>query len=141
MKYRQALSMCLDLFHTIEREPACVKSRKPTPDSFLVAEQPAKHRTKHAAGHRTTYLAPFRFINELHHGAKVVITMPYGRFTYFVQYQKIVAPTDVGVVDNVGYDRLVMSACNPIYSATQRIIVFARLRSVVPLGPARAAVD
>lgn len=111
------------------------------PGHYPATALPGMGETVGVAGHRTTYLAPFRFINELHHGAKVVVTMPYGRFTYVVQYQKIVAPTDVGVVDNVGYDRLVMSACNPLYSATQRIIVFARLRSFVPLGPARAAVD
>jgi sortase A len=43
------------------------------------------------------------------------------------------------VTRNVGYDRLVLSACNPLYSAAQRIIVFARLQSVQPLGPARSA--
>ena len=60
--------------------------------------------------------------------------MPYGKFTYVVQKQQIVQPTDVWVVNNVGYDRLVLSACNPIYSASQRIIVFAKLRSVTPAG-------
>ncbi len=62
--------------------------------------------------------------------------MPYGRFTYVVQYHKIVLPTDIGVIDNVGYERLVLSACNPLYSAAQRIIVFARLQHVQPLGAA-----
>jgi sortase A len=36
------------------------------------------------------------------------------------------------VIRNVGYDRLVLSACNPLYSAAQRIIVFARLVGVQP---------
>ena len=39
---------------------------------------------------------------------------------------------------DVGYDRLVLSACNPLYSAAQRIIVFAKLTQVQPLGAARA---
>ncbi len=43
-----------------------------------------------------------------------------------------------GVIDNVGYERLVLSACNPLYSAAQRIIVFARLRTCNPWArPAR----
>ena len=88
------------------------------------------------AGHRTTYLAPFKQINELVAGDRILLTMPYGRFTYRVQYQKIVLPTALWVTRNVGYDRLVLSACNPLYSAAQRIIVFARLQSVKPLGPA-----
>jgi len=58
--------------------------------------------------------------------------MPYARFTYVVQRRKIVLPTALWVLRNVGYDRLVLSACNPLYSAAQRIIVFARLQEVQP---------
>ena len=64
--------------------------------------------------------------------------MPYGLFTYAVQYRRIVLPTALWVTHNVGYERLVLSACNPLYSAAQRIIIFARLQSVKPLGPAAA---
>jgi sortase A len=97
---------------------------------------PGMGQTVAIAGHRTTYLAPFKLINELVPGNRIVITMPYGRFTYVVQYHRIVLPTALWVTHNVGYDRLVLSACNPLYSAAQRIIVFARLRSVKPRGPA-----
>jgi sortase A len=97
---------------------------------------PGMGQTVAIAGHRTTYLAPFKLINELVPGNRIVITMPYGRFTYVVQYHRIVLPTALWVTHNTGYDRLVLSACNPLYSAAQRIIVFARLRSVKPLGPA-----
>jgi sortase A len=97
---------------------------------------PGMGLTVAVAGHRTTYLAPFRRINELVPGNRIVLTMPYGRFTYRVQYRQIVLPTALWVTHNVGYDRLVLSACNPLYSAAQRIIVFARLSSVTPLGPA-----
>ena len=98
---------------------------------------PGMGQTVAIAGHRTTYLAPFRFINELKPGDRIFITMRYGKFTYVVQYLRIVKPSDVWVINDVGYERLVLSACNPIYSAAQRIIVFARLKSVQPLGPAR----
>jgi sortase A len=98
---------------------------------------PGMGQTVAIAGHRTTYLAPFRFINQLKPGDRISITMRYGKFTYVVQYLRIVKPTDVAVINDVGYERLVLSACNPIYSAAQRIIVFARLKSVQPLGPAR----
>jgi sortase A len=97
---------------------------------------PGMGQTVAIAGHRTTYLAPFRRINELRPGNRIVLNMPYGRFTYVVQYHRIVLPTALWVTNNVGYDRLILSACNPLYSAAQRIIVFARLRSVKPLGPA-----
>jgi sortase A len=86
------------------------------------------------AGHRTTYLAPFRDVNELKAGDPVVVDMPYARFTYAVQQVKIVSPDDIGVTRSVGYDRLVLTACHPLYSAAQRIVVFARLMRTEPKG-------
>jgi sortase A len=99
---------------------------------------PGLGQTVAIAGHRTTYLAPFRHIDELTPGDQIVLKMPYAQFTYIVQYDKIVLPTALWVTHDVGYDRLVLSACNPLYSAAQRIIVFARLAQVEPLGAARA---
>jgi sortase A len=89
------------------------------------------------AGHRTTYLAPFRHIDKLRKGESVVLEMPYARFTYTVIGSRIVLPTDVSVLDPAGYSRLVLSACTPLFSASHRLIVFARLTSTVPLGAAR----
>lgn len=91
------------------------------------------------AGHRTTYLAPFRHIDSLRTGDTVRVDMPYARFVYRVQGRRIVDPRDIGVIRPVGYDRLVLSACHPLYSATQRIVVFARLSATVPRGAARNA--
>jgi sortase A len=100
---------------------------------------PGLGQTVAIAGHRTTYLAPFRHIDSLRAGDKIVLRMPYARFTYVVQYQKIVLPTALWVISNVGYDRLVLSACNPLYSAAQRIIVFARLQEMQPTGASSTA--
>jgi sortase A len=91
------------------------------------------------AGHRTTYLAPFRYLNDLGPGDLIVVTMPYARFTYRVQMQRIVTPTSLWITANKGYERLVLSACNPLYSASQRIAVFARLYEQQPLGQAAKA--
>lgn len=106
------------------------------PGHYPTTALPGLGRTVAIAGHRTTYLAPFRRINELHHGDLIIVRMPYGRFVYRVQHTQIVLPTALWVTDDAGYDRLVLSACNPLYSAAQRIIVFARLQSAMPLGPA-----
>ncbi len=95
---------------------------------------PGLGQTVAIAGHRTTYLEPFRHIDQLAPGDPIVLKMPYGQFTYIVQYHKIVVPSALWVTNNVGYERLVLSACNPLYSAAQRIIVFARLEQVTPLG-------
>ncbi|HKR98426.1 MAG TPA: class E sortase, partial [Candidatus Dormibacteraeota bacterium] len=90
---------------------------------------PGQPGTVAVAGHRTTYLAPFRTINKLHAGDAVVLQMPYGRFTYRVQTTRIVEPGALWVTHNAGYQRLVLSACHPLYSAAKRIVVFARLAS------------
>jgi sortase A len=90
------------------------------------------------AGHRTTYLAPFRHIDELRPGSRILLNMPYAHFTYTVVGKSVVAPTDVGAaVGEVGYSRLVLSACTPLFSAAKRLLVFARLQSTVPVGAGR----
>ena len=97
---------------------------------------PGQRGTVAIAGHRTTYGAPFHDVDDLRGGDAIVLAMPYGRFTYRVQRTRIVEPTATEVTDPVGYDRLVLSACHPLYSAAQRIIVFARLEKSEARGPA-----
>lgn len=109
------------------------------PGHYPSTALPGLGQTVAIAGHRTTYLAPFRHIDELKPGDRIVVTMRYARFTYVVQYHQIVQPTALWVTRNKGYDRLVLSACNPLYSAAQRIIVFARLQEMQPLGVAAKA--
>jgi sortase A len=103
------------------------------PGHYPQTPLPGERGTVAIAGHRTTYGAPFRRIDQVDPGDRIELRMPYGRFVYRVERTKIVPPTDLSVIDRVGYDRLVLSACHPLYSAAQRIIVFARLASAVPV--------
>jgi sortase A len=90
------------------------------------------------AGHRTTYLAPFRHVDALRRGNRILVNMPYAHLTYTVLGRRIVAPTNVeAAVANVGYTRLVLSACTPLFSAEKRILVYGRLTRIVPVGAAR----
>jgi sortase A len=88
---------------------------------------PGQGGTVGVAGHRTTYLAPFRHIDSMHRGDPIILKMPYATFVYRVEKTEIVDPSDVGIVRKVGYERLVLSACDPLYSASHRFIVFAKL--------------
>ena len=66
--------------------------------------------------------------------------MPYGKFTYEMIRQRIVDPSNYAVTRSVrGQDRLVLTACHPLYSAAQRIVVFARLIRAEPRGAALRA--
>ena len=54
--------------------------------------------------------------------------MAYATITYRVEKTRIVRPDQTEVKDRVGYNRLILSACHPLYSAAERIVVFARQR-------------
>ncbi len=98
------------------------------------------------AGHRTTYGAPFNRIDELVPGDEIVVATPQGEFTYDVipapdqpangQAWYTVTPDQVDVLTDKGDNRLTLTACHPKYSAKQRIIVNAVLRS--PVAPTKA---
>jgi sortase A len=62
--------------------------------------------------------------------------MPYGTLDYRVQDTKVVEPTDFAILHRTSYQRLVLTACHPLYSASQRIVAFAKLDRVssTPLG-------
>jgi sortase A len=106
------------------------------PDSPL----PGESGTVAIAGHRTTYGAPFRTIDQLHRGDPITVTTAYGTFIYRVERTRIVAPDALWVKRAVGYQRLILTACHPLYSAAQRIVVFARLSSS-RLPPGAASSD
>jgi len=80
------------------------------------------------SGHRTTYGAPFRHIEKLTPGEEIVIYTADNRYTYEVYEQRIVAPTDLTVLEQTGEPKVTLTACHPWYSASRRIVVIARLK-------------
>ena len=101
------------------------------PDTAL----PGQRRTVAIAGHRTTYGAPFNQIDKIEIGDTIVLEMPYGTFTYDVTATRIVDPDQVGIVRDIGRDRLVLTSCHPLYSAAQRYAVFADLKRIDLAAP------
>jgi sortase A len=99
---------------------------KKGPGHYPATPFPGMPGTVGIAGHRTTYLAPFNKLDKLRKGDVVRLEMPYATVTYRVERTRIVLPTAVWVTKPVGYNRLVMTACHPKYSASHRIAVFAR---------------
>jgi sortase A len=120
------------------------------PGRYEEGSFPGLGQTTGIAGHRTTFAAPFRNINSIRNGDPIVLQMPYGTFTYRVLRHRIVDNGDWSIMRKVGFDELVLSACHPLYSASHRYVVFAKLESVklpgardavrvVPAAPATAA--
>jgi sortase A len=113
-----------------------VETLKKGPGHYWGTALPGERGTVAIAGHRTTYGAPFHNLGKLRRGYAITLTMPYGRFAYSVEGSRSVRPTQVTVLRNRNYQRLVLTTCDPIGSAAKRLVVTARLRQVIPRGPA-----
>jgi peptidoglycan/xylan/chitin deacetylase (PgdA/CDA1 family) len=61
----------------------------------------------------------------------------YATFDYRVEKTDTVDPSEVGVVRKVDHERLVPTACHPLYSADERYVVFAPLERIVIFDAAR----
>jgi sortase A len=105
------------------------------PGHYASTAFPGQPGTTAIAGHRTTYLAPFRHLDGLDAGDRVRVEMPYANLTYRVEGTRIVEPTDVQILDRAGGQQLVLTACHPLYSASQRIAAFARLARIGHVPP------
>jgi sortase A len=104
------------------------------PGHYLNTSFPGMASTVAIAGHRTTYGAWFRHIDEIRNGDLISLEMPYATFQYQVQFHKVVDQNDWSIIKPQGYERLVLSACHPLYSASHRWVVFARAVSVTLPG-------
>jgi sortase A len=97
------------------------------PGHYRNTSLPGLGGTVAIAGHRTTYLQPFRHLDRLEAGDEIKLVMPYGTFRYHVYARRIVSSDDWSILRRRSFEKLVLSACHPLYSASQRIVVFARL--------------
>lgn len=80
------------------------------------------------SGHRTTYGAPFWDIDRLREGDEIHLETRWGDFTYQVTGAEVVPPNakDIANPDSNGPE-LVLTTCNPRFSATERLVVFAEM--------------
>ncbi len=115
------------------------------PGHYAGTALPGRRGTVGIAGHRSTHGAPFRKLNVLDPGDRIQVSMPYGAYEYAVERTRIVSPEQAEVLRTARSDRLVLTACHPVWSARQRIVVIARLvrwpnalRTAPPLTPVPA---
>ena len=82
------------------------------------------------SGHRTTYGAPFWDMDRLERGDPVIVRTDWGRFVYRVTRHKIIDAEDSGSVVKMGKKaEMMFTTCHPKFSAAQRLLVFAELKS------------
>lgn len=77
------------------------------------------------AGHRTTYQHPFWALDKMRAGDLIRLRTEHGTFDYTVTRIQIVAPTATQVADPTKEPTLILTTCNPRFSASQRLVVFA----------------
>ncbi len=79
------------------------------------------------SGHRTTYGQPFWDLDKLRAGDEIVTKTKWGDFTYRVTKREIVPPDSLAIAVPSDRAEIVLTTCNPKFSAAQRLIVFARM--------------
>lgn len=79
------------------------------------------------SGHRTTYGQPFWSLDKLRPGDEINVETRWGDFTYRVTRSKVVPPNSTDIVVDRQKAELVLTTCNPRFSAAQRLIVFASM--------------
>jgi sortase A len=78
------------------------------------------------SGHRTTYGAPFWDLNRLRPGDEIVIEAKWGDFVYEVTETEVV-DDDTPVHAPVGEPLILLTTCEPRYSAAERLLVRGEL--------------
>lgn len=83
------------------------------------------------AGHRTTYGAWFRKVDKLEEGDEIILRFDENVYNYKVEKVFTIAKNDWSVTEPVGYSALTLTSCHPPGSSRQRIVVRARLDSII----------
>lgn len=82
------------------------------------------------SGHRTTYGAPFRKLDRLNNGDRIIVSVPgQPDAVYEVRGKLIVAPTQVSVTGPTEGVRLTLTTCDPVGSAAARLVIEAEMVS------------
>jgi sortase A len=99
------------------------------PGHYIGTAMPGQAGNVAIAGHRTTNGAPFNGLGHLVPGDRIILTTVYGQsFTYVVSgAPQAVSPSDVGVLNYFGDNRVTLTTCNPEFSSTQRLVVVGKL--------------
>ncbi len=81
------------------------------------------------SGHRTTYGQPFWDLDKLRRGDAIRIDTKWGEFVYRVRDIEIVPANSKAIVIENDRAEIVLTTCNPKFSAAERLIVFASMET------------
>jgi sortase A len=90
------------------------------------------------AGHRTTYPAPFYFLDKMRVADSVILIVGNELHRYLVKANAVgepydvVQPDNIGVLAYLGFDSVTLTTCTPIGTVEERLIVHAKLMKRIP---------
>ncbi|HEU4480863.1 MAG TPA: sortase [Actinomycetota bacterium] len=114
--------------------PECRGEFEPPLCTRFPATFPGEKGRAVVSGHRTTYGAPFWGLDKVRVGDDILIETQWGDFVYRVFETKIVDDEDATVVVEVlDHAELVLTTCNPRFSAAERLVVYAELEEADPV--------
>jgi sortase A len=111
--------------------PSCRPDFPPPLCTELPAVWPGQRGRVIVSGHRTTYGKPFWAIDELSEGDALITETKWGRFTYRVTGKEVVPPSsrDIANPAATGGAEIVLTTCDPRFSAERRLIVYGELEA------------
>ena len=90
------------------------------------------------AGHRTTFPAPFYFLDKMRIADSVILIVGNELHRYLVKANEVgepydvVQPDNIGVLAYLGFDSVTLTTCTPIGTVKERLIVHAKLMKRIP---------
>jgi sortase A len=90
------------------------------------------------AGHRTTFPAPFYFLDKMRVADSVILIVGNEMHRYLVKANAVgepydvVQPSNIGVLAYLGFDSVTLTTCTPIGTVDERIVVHAKLMKRIP---------
>jgi LPXTG-site transpeptidase (sortase) family protein len=90
------------------------------------------------AGHRTTFPAPFYFLDKMRVADSVILIVGNELHRYLVKANAVgepydvVQPSNIGVLAYLGFDSVTLTTCTPIGTTNERLIVHAKLMKRIP---------
>ncbi len=104
---------------------------KRAPGWYTQSALPGEGNTAIAA-HRITYGGYFRDLDKLEEGDEIHLSFLDKRYTYHVQWVKIVEPNDWSVIAPTEQPALTLTTCHPLRGSSHRLIARAVIDRVEP---------
>lgn len=101
---------------------------------YVAGGQPGKAGNVVLSGHNDIYGEPFRYLDRLQPGDKIIVSTERQTYTYIVDEIRVVEPTDVWVMGPTDETQLTLISCYPYRVNTKRIVVFGRMTDPASIG-------